>query len=101
MTVQPIGASQHEQPANHYRLLGIANFESDQYVIEEAAYRQIGHVKRYAAGQHRDAANKILNELAKAQVILSDPAKKTKYDISIQDSVVENESVALGLGCFA
>ena len=87
-----LGIPPHEQPANHYRLLGIANFESDQYVIEEAAYRQIGHVKRYAAGQHRDAANKILNELAKAQVILSDPAKKTKYDISIQDSVVENES---------
>lgn len=60
-----LGIPPHEQPASHYRLLGLATFESDQDVIEEAAHRQIRYVKRYAAGEHRVAANKILNELAK------------------------------------
>ena len=80
-----LGIPAHERPVSLYRLLGISDFETDQEVITEASYRQIGHVKQYASGQHRDAANKILNELAKAQVILLDPAKKMKYDISIQD----------------
>ena len=88
-----LGVPPHEQPPTLYRLLGISDFESDREVITEACYRQIGHVKQYASGQHRDAANQVLNELAKAQVILLNPRKKTQYDISIQE-VDEEEAVA-------
>ena len=86
-----LGIPPHEQPATLYRLLGISDFETDREVITEASYRQIGHVKQYASGPHRDAANEILNELAKAQVVLLNPRKKTQYDISIQE--VDEEEV--------
>ena len=94
-----LGIPPHEQPPTLYRLLGISDFESDQDVITEASYRQIGHVKQYASGPHRDAANQILNELSQAQVTLQDLKKKTQYDISIQatdneidDSVADDEA---------
>ena len=81
-----LGIPPHEQPPTLYRLLGVSDFESDREVITEASYRQIGHVKQYASGLNRDAANKILNELAQAQIVLLDPRKKAAYDISIEES---------------
>ena len=89
-----LGIPPHEQPPTLYRLLGLSDFESDREVITEASYRQIGHVKQYASGPHRDAATKVLNELAKAQVILLDPRKKTQYDISIQEVTQEEKQEA-------
>jgi len=86
-----LGIPPHEQPPTLYRLLGISDFESDREVITEASYRQIGHVKQYASGPNREAANEILNELSKAQVILLNPRKKTQYDISIQEVEEEEE----------
>ena len=86
-----LGIPPHEQPPTLYRLLGISDFESDRDVITEASYRQIGHVKQYASGPNRDAANEILNELSKAQVILLNPKKKTQYDISIQEVADEDD----------
>ena len=90
-----LGIPPHEQPPTLYRLLGISDFESDQEVITEASYRQLGHIKKYASGPHRDAANRILNELSQAQVTLLDLKKKTQYDISIQAEAEEgDDSVA-------
>ena len=96
-----LGIPPREQPPTLYRLLGISDFESDPDVITEAAYRQIGHIKQYSSGPHRDAANRILNELSQAQVTLLDLKKKTQYDISIQpveetvDSVADEATVDL------
>ena len=42
-----LGIPPHEQPANHYRLLGIALFESDADVIEAAAVRQIDDARPF------------------------------------------------------
>ena len=98
-----LGIPPHEQPPTLYRLLGISDFESDQDVIKEATYRQIGHIKQYSSGPHRDAANRILNELSQAQVTLLDLKKKTQYDISIQSTDDEvgdasaNDEVNVGL----
>ena len=89
-----LGIPPDEQPPTLYRLLGLSDFEPDQEVITEASYRQIGNVKQYASGPHRDAANKVLNELAKAQVILLNPRKKTQYDISIQEVTEEEHEAA-------
>ena len=48
-----LGIPSEEQPATHYRLLGLALFESDPEVIRDAAERQIAHVRGYALGKHR------------------------------------------------
>ena len=80
-----LGIPPQEQPPTLYRLLGLANFESSREVIRTASQSQVDHVKQYAK-MHPDAANKLLNELARAQVILLNPQKKLRYDKSIKGS---------------
>jgi hypothetical protein len=79
-----LGIPPKYQPADHYRLLGIERFESDPDVILDAAERQIGHVRRYALGQHGDLCQGILNELAGAKACLMDPVRKARYDAELQ-----------------
>ena len=47
-----LGIPPQEQPPNHYRLLGIAVFESDMDVIDHAADRQMAHVRTFQSGRH-------------------------------------------------
>ena len=53
-----LGIPPDQQPPDHYALLGIARFETDEDVIENAAVRQMNHVRSFQGGQHaasRDA----------------------------------------------
>lgn len=75
-----LGIPAAEQPANHYRLLGLTVFESDPEVIEAAAMRQMAHVRSYALGPHGELSQEILSEIADAKLTLLDPTKKRKYD---------------------
>ncbi len=75
-----LGIPPKAQPPNHYRLLSVELFESDPDVIDSAAQRQITHVRSFALGKHAEQSQSILNELAKARVVLLDPAAKAKYD---------------------
>ncbi|MCH8922291.1 MAG: hypothetical protein IIA67_03960, partial [Planctomycetes bacterium] len=75
-----LGIPPRHQPPNHYRLLGVQAFESDIDVIENAAGRQMGHVRTYQTGQHSALSQRILNEIAKAKVCLLNPQKKAGYD---------------------
>jgi hypothetical protein len=73
-----------EQPANHYRLLGLRLFEDDPDVIETSADRQMGHVRRFATGQRGELSQKLLNEISAAKVCLLTPAKRAAYDATIK-----------------
>jgi hypothetical protein len=75
-----LGIPPQEQPADNYRLLGLARFEEDPDVVEDAADRQMAHVRRYQMGKHAAVSQRILNELAAAKLCLLDPDKKSKYD---------------------
>jgi hypothetical protein len=75
-----LGIPPAEQPPDHYRLLGIAAFEDDPDVIENAADRQMAHVRRYQTGKRGAESQRLLNELASAKVCLLDPEKKQQYD---------------------
>ena len=75
-----LGIAPAEQPADHYRLLGIARFESDPEVIRDASMRQMAHVRTYHLGPHAERSQKILNELGMAKACLLDPQKKAAYD---------------------
>jgi formylglycine-generating enzyme required for sulfatase activity len=88
-----LGIRPEEQPADHYRLLGLARFEDDIEVIRDAAERQMSHVRRYATGEHAEDAKRILNELggAKAGLIVQD--KKLAYDATLQAGVVVERDV--------
>jgi hypothetical protein len=75
-----LGIPPKDQPPNHYRLLGIAHFEDDPDVIENAATRQMAHVRMFQSGKHSGFSQKILNELTAAKLCLLQRDKKTPYD---------------------
>jgi hypothetical protein len=75
-----LGISPHEQPPNHYRLLGIDVFETDLDVIDHAADRQMAHVRTFQSGRNATLSQQILNELSGARLCLLSPEKKTAYD---------------------
>ncbi len=75
-----LGIPPKDQPPHHYRLLGIATFEDDPDVIENAASRQMSHVRTFQSGKHSALSQRILNELTSAKLCLLQPPKKTKYD---------------------
>jgi len=82
-----LGIAPEEQPAHHYRLLGLALFESDPDVISNAADARMAHVKRFQTGQHADMSQEILNRLAAAKVCLLRPDSKAEYDRHLQASL--------------
>ena len=86
-----LGIPPRDQPPHHYRLLGLESFEEDDEVIREAIERQIGHVRRAAIGEHADLAQRVLDELASASVILTDPGQKKAYDQQLRDKLMESE----------
>lgn len=82
-----LGIPPEEQPAHHYRLLGLVPFESDPEVIRDAAERQMGHVRRYGLGKHVELSQKVLNELGGAKACLLNASQKTQYDAQLRDRV--------------
>ena len=79
-----LGIPHNHQPPNHYRLLGIEDFESDGDVITHAADQRMAHVKSFHAGPHSDLSQKILNEIATARACLHDPQRKAAYDTELR-----------------
>jgi len=69
-----------EQPADHYRLLGLARFETDRGRIAAAADERMTQVRTFQTGPRGAYTQKLLNELAAARVTLLDSASKAAYD---------------------
>lgn len=78
-----LGIPPAEQPPTHYRLLGLADFESDQDVIESAADRQMAHVRSHQAGSRSALSQRLLNELSAAKLCLLNAQAKAAYDASL------------------
>lgn len=81
-----LGIPPADQPASYYRLLGIAEFESDADVIQFAADRQMAHVRSFQTGRHAAESQRLLNELSTARVVLLKPERKTAYDAELRAS---------------
>jgi hypothetical protein len=82
-----LGIPPTEQPPNHYRLLGIAPFETDLDVIDHAADRQMAHVRTFQSGRNAALSQQILNELAAARLCLLNPQRKNEYDLQLRAKV--------------
>lgn len=91
-----LGIPPKEQPPNHYRLLGIANFEDDPDVIENAATRQIVHVRTFQSGKHSAISQKILNELSSAKICLLNPQRKAAYDEELRTRLAAEGKLSSG-----
>lgn len=82
-----LGIPLKDQPPHHYRLLGLATFEDDPDVIENAATRQMSHVRTFQSGKHGPISQRILNELTAAKLCLLQPAKKQAYDSALREKL--------------
>ncbi|MEI8375787.1 MAG: hypothetical protein WCJ35_23440 [Planctomycetota bacterium] len=82
-----LGIRPEEQPANHYRLLGITLFEDDLDTITHAADQRMAHVKSFQTGQHSTLSQKLLNEIAASRICLLNPEKKANYDESLRQLI--------------
>ncbi len=81
---QWLGIPAEDQPPNHYRLLAVPLFEADANVIENAADRQMAHLRVFQAGKHGKLSQQLLNEVAAARVTLLNAEKKAAYDAQLQ-----------------
>lgn len=82
-----LGIPPAEQPANHYRLLGLGLFENDPDSISNAADRQMAHVRTFQNGPYSALSQRLLNELAAARLCLLNPIQKSQYDQTLRASL--------------
>ena len=75
-----LGIPPEEQPPNHYRLLGIREFEDNLDVIGHAADQRMTHLRTFQSGRHGKLSQWLLNEVAAARVCLFSPERKAAYD---------------------
>src|SRR5262245_19142470 len=73
-----------EQPPNHYKLLGLPLYESDQEVIAAAAVQRMNFVRKLQNGETSQAAQKLAQEIASAWACLINAEKKHEYDERLQ-----------------
>lgn len=77
-----LGIPDGPRPPDHYTLLRLVQFEDNTEKIR-ANYRKLNtHVRKYATGQYSIPSQELLNELAKAMLLLTDPECKREYDES-------------------
>ena len=79
-----LGIPPDQQPAHHYRLLGIDLFESDADVIEAAANQRTAYLQELAAGEQVELTQKLLNEITQARRCLLNADQKQAYDARLQ-----------------
>lgn len=87
-----LGITPAEHPPTHYRLLGIAPFETDTDVISHAADQRMAHVRAFQSGPLANLSQRLLNEIAQARVTLLNPEQKSRYDASLQGQSSETFS---------
>lgn len=89
-----LGIPRREQPANHYRLLGIAEFEDDADVIDSAANQRMSYLQDMATGPYVDDSQRILNEISAARLCLLNVQRKADYDNQLRQKLTPAAPVA-------
>ncbi|HJN67686.1 MAG TPA: hypothetical protein QF761_15880, partial [Pirellulales bacterium] len=87
-----LGIPREEQPANHYRLLGVTLFETNRDVIAAAANRQMSYLQELASGPDVAEAQKLLSEISQARVCLLNAKRKAAYDEQLRSTLPVLES---------
>ncbi len=79
-----LGIPADRRPPTHYDLLGLAPFESDPVVIDQASLRRMSRVRQHQLGPHGDLSQEVLAELARARLVLMDPDRRADYDAKLR-----------------
>ena len=72
-------------PPNHYALLGLEDFESDEATIEAAAKSRSAFLHQLASGPQRKIVQEMLGQVAIARRTLMQPESRDQYDQDIRD----------------
>jgi hypothetical protein len=75
-----LGIPPEEQPPNHYRLLGLRQFEPVGDVISHALDQRLAYLRSLQVGKRGALSQRLLNEVSAAGVTLLDAKKKREYD---------------------
>ena len=78
-----LGIPPEEQPADHYRLLGIRRFETNEEVIANAADQRARHLRSMQTGKRQAESQRLLNEIAVVAAVLLDVEKRREYDTTL------------------
>ena len=79
-----LGIKPEDQPPNHYQLLGVALFESDEAALARAADERMVYVRTFATGRHAKRSQGVLNEIAAAKLCLLDERRRGEYDTTLK-----------------
>ncbi len=79
-----LGIPADQQPPNHYQLLGVVEFEADPDVLENAADRQMAHIRTFQSGTHSEDSQRILNEITQAKLCLLKPDSRAAYEAKLR-----------------
>jgi hypothetical protein len=83
--VEWLGLPAHVAEPNHYQLLGLTEFETDDARIAIAADRAMSKVRSFRPGPNAKAWSKLLDELLLAKGRLLDPQRKSEYDADLRE----------------
>jgi hypothetical protein len=75
-----LGILPHEHPVNHYRLLGIAPFESNADVIDNATELRLSYLRTMRIGAYALYSEQLIGEVERARDVLLDPTKRIQYE---------------------
>ena len=89
-----LGIRPEEQPADHYRLIGIRQFEENADVISNAMDRQMQFLRGLQVGKRSALSQKLLNEISAAGGCLLDPKRKGAYDKELKSKAAAKAQTA-------
>ncbi len=78
-----LGIKDTNRPLNYYQLLRLKMFEDDVAKIRQHYRKLNAHVRKFATGQYWEESQRLLNELARAMLTLTDQKRKAEYDASL------------------
>lgn len=79
-----LGIKPEDQPPNHYQLLGVDLFESDEAALARAADERMVYVRTFATGRHAKRSQGVLNEIAAAKLCLLDERRRGEYNTTLK-----------------
>ena len=74
------GIPPEEQPADHYRLLGVRKFEENADAIANGMEQRLQFLRTRQIGKHQAFSQRLANEVSAAAGCLLDPRQKPAYD---------------------
>ena len=90
---QWLKASGHDDPPEHYRLLGLPLFESNPAVITNALGQRVVQLKSRANGPDAALVQRLLGEVVKAGECLLRPAEKQAYDNALRGKAGQEQAM--------